>query len=142
MKADKAKPIILVVAAALIDPDGRVLIAKRPPEKAMAGLWEFPGGKIEVGETPEQALIRELSEELGIVVREPCLAPFTFASHAYENFHLLMPLFLCRRWEGTPVPHEHVAVKWVRPRDLIADPISYPMPAADLPLLPMLRDLL
>jgi 8-oxo-dGTP diphosphatase len=139
---ENAKPIILVVAAALIDPDGRVLIAKRPPDKAMAGLWEFPGGKIETGETPEQGLIRELAEELAITVKEPCLAPFTFASHAYDRFHLLMPLFLCRRWEGTPVPREHVSIKWVRPRDLIADPASYPMPAADLPLLPMLRDLL
>ncbi|HXS07181.1 MAG TPA: (deoxy)nucleoside triphosphate pyrophosphohydrolase [Rhizomicrobium sp.] len=142
MKAEKAKPIILVVAAALIDPDGRVLIAKRPPEKVMAGLWEFPGGKTEAGETPEQALIRELTEELGIVVREPCLAPFVFASHGYETFHLLMPLFLCRRWKGTPVPREHVAVKWVKPRELIASPQTYPMPPADLPLLPLLRDLL
>jgi 8-oxo-dGTP diphosphatase len=142
MAQENAKPITLVVAAALIDPDRRVLIAKRPPGKAMAGLWEFPGGKIEAGETPEQALIRELQEELGIVVREPCLAPFAFASHAYSNFHLLMPLFLCRRWDGTPTPREHVAVKWIRPRDLFADPGSFPMPAADLPLLPMLRDLL
>jgi len=142
MRQENAKPIILVAAAALIDPDGRVLIAQRPPEKAMAGLWEFPGGKIEAGETPEQALIRELKEELGILVREPCLAPFIFASHAYETFHLLMPLFLCRRWDGTPVPREHVAVKWIRPRDLMVDPQAYPMPAADLPLLPMLRDLL
>jgi len=142
MMEENAKPIILVVAAALIDPDGRVLIAKRPPGKVMAGLWEFPGGKIEMGETPEQALIRELAEELAITVKEPCLAPFTFASHSYDRFHLLMPLFVCRRWEGTPVPREHVAIKWVRPRDLIADPASYPMPAADLPLLPMLRDLL
>jgi 8-oxo-dGTP diphosphatase len=142
MMEENAKPIILVVAAALIDPDGRVLIAKRPPDKAMAGLWEFPGGKVETGETPEQGLIRELAEELAITVKEPCLAPFTFASHTYDRFHLLMPLFLCRRWEGTPVPREHVSIKWVRPRDLIADPASYPMPAADLPLLPMLRDLL
>jgi len=142
MRQENAKPIILVAAAALIDPDGRVLIAKRPPDKAMAGLWEFPGGKIEAGETPEQALIRELAEELGVMVKEPCLAPFTFASHSYDRFHLLMPLFLCRRWEGTPVPREHASIKWVRPRDLIADPQSYPMPAADLPLLPMLRDLL
>ena len=142
MMEENAKPIIFVVAAALIDPDGRVLIAKRPPDKAMAGLWEFPGGKIEAGETPEQGLIRELAEELAITVKEPCLAPFTFASHSYDRFHLLMPLFLCRRWEGIPVPREHVAIKWVRPRDLIADPTRYPMPAADLPLLPMLRDLL
>jgi 8-oxo-dGTP diphosphatase len=142
MRQEDAKPVILVAAAALIDPDGRVLIAQRPPEKAMAGLWEFPGGKVEAGETPEQALIRELKEELGILVREPCLAPFTFASHAYKTFHLLMPLFLCRRWDGIAVPREHAAVKWIRPRDLMADPVSYPMPAADLPLLPMLRDLL
>ena len=137
-----AKSVILVAAAALIDLEGRVLIAQRPPGKTMAGLWEFPGGKIEIGETPERALIRELEEELGIVVKEPCLAPFTFASHAYADFHLLMPLYLCRRWEGVPVPREHVTIKWVRPRDLIADPGAFPMPAADLPLLPMLRDLL
>jgi len=142
MIADNAKPVILVVAAALIDPDGRMLIAQRPLGKAMAGLWEFPGGKWEPGETPEQALIRELDEELGISVKEPCLAPFTFASHAYANFHLLMPLYICRRWEGTPVPRIHQAIKWVRPRDLISNPSAFPMPAADLPLLPMLRDLL
>ncbi len=142
MIPDNAKRVILVAAAALIDPDGRVLIAERPPGKAMAGLWEFPGGKVEAGETPEQALIRELDEELGILVQELCLAPFTFASHSYAAFHLLMPLYLCRRWEGIPIPREHVAVKWVRPRDLIADPVGFPMPAADLPLLPMLRDLL
>jgi len=142
MIADNAKPVILVVAAALIDPDGRMLIAQRLLGKAMAGLWEFPGGKWEPGETPEQALIRELDEELGISVKEPCLAPFTFASHAYANFHLLMPLYICRRWEGTPVPRIHQAIKWVRPRDLISNPSAFPMPAADLPLLPMLRDLL
>lgn len=142
MATDNANPVILVAAAALVDHDGRVLIAKRPPGKTMAGLWEFPGGKVEAGETPEQALIRELNEELGIVVREPCLAPFTFASHGYEAFHLLMPIFLCRRWEGIPAPREHVAVKWIRPRDLMANPNAFPMPAADLPLLPMLRDLL
>ncbi|MES2254565.1 MAG: (deoxy)nucleoside triphosphate pyrophosphohydrolase [Pseudomonadota bacterium] len=142
MTSDNAKPVILVVAAALIDPDGRVLIAQRPQGKAMAGLWEFPGGKWESGETPEQALIRELHEELGISVREPCLAPFTFASHAYSAFHLLMPLYVCRRWDGTPGPREHRAIKWVRPRDLVSDPSAFPMPAADLPLLPMLRDLL
>ena len=142
MTSDNGNSVILVVAAALIDPDGRVLIAKRPPGKAMAGLWEFPGGKVEIGETPEQALIRELREELGISVKEPCLAPFTFASHSYAKFHLLMPLYLCRRWDGAPIPHEHEAIKWVRPRDLIADPAVFPMPAADLPLLPMLRDLL
>ena len=142
MTSDKAKSVILVAAAALIDPDGRVLIAERPAGKAMAGLWEFPGGKLEAGETPEQALIRELHEELGISVKEACLAPFTFASHGYAGFHLLMPLYLCRRWDGTPVPREHRAIKWVRPRDLMSDPSVYPMPEADLPLLPMLRDLL
>jgi 8-oxo-dGTP diphosphatase len=142
MTSDNAKPVILVVAAALIDPDGRVLIAQRPQGKVMAGLWEFPGGKWESGETPEQALIRELHEELGISVREACLAPFTFASHAYCEFHLLMPLYVCRRWDGTPAAREHRAIKWVRPRDLVSDPSAFPMPAADLPLLPMLRDLL
>jgi 8-oxo-dGTP diphosphatase len=129
---------VVVAACGLIDPDGRVLIAQRPPGKAMARLWEFPGGKVEPEETPEQALIREMQEELGIEVTEACLAPFTFASHRYADFHLLMPLYLCRRWTGTPVAHEHVALKWVRPRDLPA----YPMPPADLPLVPMLRDLL
>lgn len=142
MLASDRKPVALVVAAALIDPDGRVLIAERPPGKEMAGLWEFPGGKIEAGETPEQALIRELEEELGVQVKEPCLAPFTFASHSYAHFHLLMPLYICRRWDGVPAPREHAAIKWVKPRDLIANPARYPMPAADLPLLPMLRDLL
>src|ERR1700729_1992646 len=140
MRQENAKPIILVAAAALIDPDGRVLVAKRPPGKAMAGLWEFPGGKIEAGETPETALIRELDEELGIAVKAPCLAPFTFASHTYDAFHLLMPLYVCRRWEGIPQAREHVVLKWVQPKDLRAE--IYPMPAADLPLIPMLRDLL
>ena len=130
--------VVLVVACALVDPDGRVLIAQRPPGKQMAGLWEFPGGKIEAGERPEDCLIRELHEELGITVKEACLAPFTFASHAYTDFHLLMPLYLCRRWEGIAVAKEHSALKWVRPRDLL----QYPMPAADIPLIPMLRDLL
>jgi 8-oxo-dGTP diphosphatase len=130
--------LVLVVACALIDPDGRVLIAQRPPQKAMAGLWEFPGGKIEPGESPEDALIRELAEELGIAVKEACLAPFTFASHVYADFHLLMPLYVCRRWDGEPTAREHSALKWVRPRDLT----QYPMPPADLPLIPMLRDLL
>ncbi|MBV9570080.1 MAG: (deoxy)nucleoside triphosphate pyrophosphohydrolase [Alphaproteobacteria bacterium] len=129
---------VLVAACALIDPDGRVLIAQRPPEKTMAGLWEFPGGKVEEEETPEAALIRELCEELGIAVTPACLAPFTFASHAYPEFHLLMPLYLCRRWEGTPLAREHSALKWVPARELS----SWPMPAADLPLIPMLRDLL
>ena len=140
MVSNIAKPCILVVAAALIDTDGRVLIAQRPPGKGMAGLWEFPGGKIETGETPEAALIRELDEELGIAVKAPCLAPFTFASHSYDAFHLLMPLYLCRRWDGIPSAREHAAIKWVRPKDLRAE--TYPMPAADLPLIPMLRDLL
>ena len=130
--------LVLVAACALIDPDGRVLIAQRPPQKAMAGLWEFPGGKVEPGERPEETVIRELAEELGITVKEPCLAPFTFASHAYPDFDLLMPLYVCRRWEGTPEPREHTALKWVRPRDLT----RYPMPPADIPLIPMLRDLL
>ncbi len=107
--------LVLVVACALIDPDGRVLIAQRPAGKSMGGLWEFPGGKVEPGERPEEALIRELSEELGIVVKEPCLAPFSFASHAYPDFHLLMPLYVCRRWEGVPQAKEHLALKWVRP---------------------------
>ena len=130
--------VILVVACALIDPDGRVLLAQRPPDKAMGGLWEFPGGKVEPGETPEATLIRELAEELGIAVEKACLAPFTFASHAYTDFHLLMPLYVCRRWDGTPQALEHAAIRWVRPKDMG----EYPMPAADLPLVPMLRDLL
>ncbi len=130
--------LLLVAACALIDPDGRVLIAQRPPDRTMGGLWEFPGGKVEAGETPEATLIRELREELGITVQAACLAPFTFASHAYPDFHLLMPLYVCRRWEGQAAPLEHTALKWVRPRDMGA----YPMPAADLPLVPMLRDLL
>jgi 8-oxo-dGTP diphosphatase len=130
--------LVLVAACALIDPDGRVLIAQRPPEKSMAGLWEFPGGKVEAGERPEETVIRELKEELGIDVKEACLAPFTFASHTYPDFQLLMPLYVCRRWEGTVAPLEHKAVKWVFPRELS----SYPMPPADLPLIPMLRDLL
>ena len=130
--------LVLVAACALIDPDGRVLIAERPPGKSMAGLWEFPGGKIEAGERPEETVIRELKEELGIDVKEPCLAPFTFASHAYPDFQLLMQLYVCRRWEGIVSPREGQAIKWVRPLDLN----SYPMPPADLPLIPMLRDLL
>ena len=132
------QPLMLVVAVALVDADGRVLIAQRPESRSMAGLWEFPGGKIEADERPEDALIRELREELGIAVKEACLAPFTFASHTYGAFHLLMPLFVCRRWEGTPEPRHHAALKWVKPKDLK----SYPMPAADLPLIPLLRDLL
>src|ERR1700742_1538060 len=135
-------PLVLVAAVAVLDPDGRGLIAQRPPGKAMAGLWEFPGGKIEDGESPEDALVRELGEELGIAVKPPCLAPFTFASHTYESFHLLMPLYVCRRWDGTPQAREHAALKWIRPRDLMVARDKYPMPDADYPLLPMLRDLL
>jgi 8-oxo-dGTP diphosphatase len=135
-------PLVLVAACVLIDADGRVLIAQRPEGKAMAGLWEFPGGKIEQGERPEQTVIREMQEELGVMIKEACLAPFVFASHAYEKFHLLMPLFLCRRWEGIPHPHEGQKVAWVRPRDLALFPDRYPMPPADIPLIPMLRDLL
>jgi 8-oxo-dGTP diphosphatase len=136
--ADGSKPLLLVAACALIDIDGRVLLARRPEGKKMAGLWEFPGGKIKPGEIPEAALIRELTEELGIDVAANCLAPFAFASHAYEGFHLLMPLFLCRRWQGVPQPREGQTLAWVRP-DRLAD---YPMPAADRPLVPLLRDFL
>lgn len=131
-------PTVLVVAAALVDTDGRVLIARRPEGKQMSGLWEFPGGKVEPGERPEAALIRELKEELGIDVVEACLAPFVFASHAYESFHLLMPLYLCRRWSGPVVAHEHAELAWVKPERLSA----YPMPPADEPLVAWLRDLL
>src|SRR6201999_3788569 len=112
------QPLILVVAVALIDPDGRVLLAQRPAGKSMAGLWEFPGGKLDAGERPEEALIRELREELGIAVKAACLAPLTFASHAYDDFHLLMPLYVCRRWEGFVQPREGQALKWVRAKDL------------------------
>jgi 8-oxo-dGTP diphosphatase len=129
--------LLLVVAVALIDADGRVLIAERPEGKQLAGLWEFPGGKIEPGERPEETLIRELHEELGITVEEPCLAPLTFASHAYESFHLLMPLYVCRRWSGFVQPREGQRLKWVRPRDLR----NYPMPPADEPLIPPLIEL-
>ena len=132
------KPVIFVVAAALIDADGRVLLAQRPEGKSMAGLWEFPGGKVDAGESPEAALIRELHEELSIDTKESCLAPFTFASHAYDDFHLLMPLYLCRRWWGDVHPREGQAVKWVRPMRLA----DYPMPPADVPLVAMLRDFL
>ena len=131
-------PIILVVAVALVDVDGRVLIAQRPDKKQMGGLWEFPGGKVEIGELPEEALIRELDEELGIDVSENCLAPFTFASHGYLDFHLLMPLYVCRVWEGKVIPKEGQKLKWVRPLELK----KYPMPPADVPLVAMLRDLL
>lgn len=123
-------------AVALIDVDGRILLAQRPEGKSMAGLWEFPGGKVEQGETPEAALIRELEEELGINTWASCLAPLTFASHAYDDFHLLMPLFACRKWEGTPRPQENQTLKWVFAKDLR----DYPMPPADIPLIPILRD--
>ncbi len=131
-------PTLLVAAVALVDDENRVLIAQRPEGKSMAGLWEFPGGKVEVGETPEVALIRELKEELAIDVTEACLAPFTFASHTYEKFHLLMPLYACRRWSGIPRPIEGQVLKWVRANDLK----NYEMPPADIPLVAMLRDLL
>ena len=130
--------ILLVVACALVDADNRVLVAQRPAHKQLGGLWEFPGGKLEPGERPEDALVRELKEELGITTKVPCLAPLTFASHAYDDFHLLMPLYVCRRWEGTPESREGQALKWLRPtalRDL-------PMPPADIPLIPHLIDLL
>ena len=128
--------VVLVSAVALIDLDGRVLLAQRPEGKSMAGLWEFPGGKVDPGETPEAALIRELDEELGISTHASCLAPLTFASHAYPDFHLLMPLFACRRWEGTPRSREGQALRWVRVQDLR----DYPMPPADVPLIAVLRD--
>lgn len=127
---------LLVSAVALIDVDGRVLLAQRPEGKTMAGLWEFPGGKVEPGETPEAALIRELHEELAIETWESCLAPLTFASHSYEDFHLLMPLFACRKWGGTPQPQEGQTLAWARANELR----DYPMPAADVPLIPILRD--
>ena len=127
---------MLVAAVALIDVDGRVLLAQRPEGKSMAGLWEFPGGKVEPGETPEAALIRELREELAIDTWQSCLAPLTFASHSYDSFHLLMPLYACRKWEGAPQPQEGQKLAWVRPNEMK----SYPMPAADLPLVAILRD--
>ncbi len=132
------KPILLVAACALVDADRRVLVCQRPEGKQLAGLWEFPGGKVEAGETPEGCLIRELEEELGITVTQACLAPFVFASHAYEDFHLLMPLYLCRRWEGFVTAKEHKALRWMRPVELI----DLPMPPADAPLVAYLRDLL
>jgi 8-oxo-dGTP diphosphatase len=131
-------PLLLVAAVALVDSDGRVLLARRPPGKAMAGLWEFPGGKLQPGETPEAALVRELREELGIDTAASCLAPLTFASHRYERFHLLMPLFVCRVWQGTPRPLEGQSLAWVRVNALP----DWPMPPADIPLIAMLRDLL
>ncbi len=132
------KPLLLVAAAALVDADGRVLICQRPADKHLGGMWEFPGGKLEAGESPEACLIRELDEELGITVNPACLAPFVFTSHAYESFHLLMPLYLLRRWEGTVQKREHPAIAWVRPIQLF----DYPMPPADLPLAAYLRDFL
>ena len=131
-----ASKLLLVAAVALVDLDGRVLIARRPEGKAMAGLWEFPGGKVRPGETPEAALIRELAEELGIDTEASCLAPFTFASHAYADFHLLMPLYLCRKWHGTAIGREGQELAWVAPNRLR----DYPMPPADKPLIAMLRD--
>jgi 8-oxo-dGTP diphosphatase len=128
--------VVLVSAVALIDADGRILLAQRPQGKSMAGLWEFPGGKVEPGETPEHALIRELQEELGIDTWASCLAPLTFASHSYEDFHLLMPLFACRKWNGIVTPREGQTLKWVRANELK----SFPMPPADVPLIPILRD--
>jgi 8-oxo-dGTP diphosphatase len=136
--ADTSKPLVLVVACALVDTDGRVLIAQRPEGKQLAGLWEFPGGKVEGGETPEEAVVRELKEELDVETKVACLAPLTFASHSYESFHLLMPLFVCRRFWGTPVAKEHQALKWVRPMQMR----DYAMPDADTPLIAHLIDLL
>jgi 8-oxo-dGTP diphosphatase len=136
--SENGLPILTVVAVALVDADGRVLLAQRPEGKAMAGLWEFPGGKIHAGESPEAALIRELKEEIDIDVTEACLAPFTFASHRYEKFHLLMPLYVCRRWKGVMRPREGQTLAWVRPAKLG----DYPMPPADIPLVAMLQDLL
>ncbi|MEL6735064.1 MAG: (deoxy)nucleoside triphosphate pyrophosphohydrolase [Pseudomonadota bacterium] len=132
------KKLVFVVACALVDTDDRVLLAQRPPGKSMAGLWEFPGGKLEEDETPEEALIRELAEELGIETKVACLAPLTFASHAYDDFHLIMPLFVCRRWWGIVQPQEGQVLKWVRSEKLR----DYPMPEADIPLIPILRELL
>jgi 8-oxo-dGTP diphosphatase len=136
--APRPLKLLLVAAVALVDADNRILIAQRPAGKPMAGLWEFPGGKVEPGERPEETLIRELAEELGITVKEACLAPLTFASHAYDSFHLLMPLYICRRWDGLVQAREGQALKWVRPRQLR----EHDMPPADEPLIPALLDLL
>lgn len=138
MSEVKQRRILLVAACALVDTDGRVLLAQRPEGKALAGLWEFPGGKVEAGETPEECLIRELQEEIGVTTKVGCLAPLTFASHTYDDFHLLMPLYICRRYEGVARSMEGQALKWVRPRDMR----DYPMPPADEPLIPFLIDLL
>ncbi|MAW87889.1 MAG: 8-oxo-dGTP diphosphatase MutT [Phyllobacteriaceae bacterium] len=138
MNAPRSRRILLVAACALVDADGRVLLTQRPEGKALAGLWEFPGGKVEPGETPEETLIRELEEEIGVRTKAACLAPLTFASHSYDDFHLLMPLYVCRRYEGYPSGLEGQAIKWVRPRDMR----NYPMPPADEPLIPYLIDLL
>lgn len=135
---ERERRILLVAACALVDSDGRVLLAQRPEGKSLAGLWEFPGGKVEPGETPEESLIRELEEELGIVTKAACLAPLTFASHTYDDFHLLMPLYICRRYEGIASGREGQAIKWVRAKSLR----DYPMPPADEPLIPFLMDLL
>jgi len=136
--SEAARSILLVAACALIDSDGRILLAQRPEGKSLAGLWEFPGGKVEPGETPEESLVRELHEELGITTKVACLAPLSFASHTYEKFHLLMPLYVCRRYEGIPHGKEGQALKWVKPQALR----DYPMPPADEPLIPILQDLL
>jgi 8-oxo-dGTP diphosphatase len=138
VEAKPGKPILLVSACALVDADGRVLLSQRPEGKSLAGLWEFPGGKVEPGETPEETLIRELQEEIGVETQTACLAPLTFASHTYETFHLLMPLFVCRRFSGIPTPREGQVLKWVRPKNMR----DYPMPPADYPLIPFLIDLL
>ena len=131
-------PIVTVVAVALLDADGRILLSQRPSGKTMSGLWEFPGGKVELGETPEAALLRELTEELDLKLQVSCLAPLTFTSHSYENFHLLMPLYVCRQWNGKPQPREGQKLAWVRAQDLK----NYPLLPADIPLIPFLRDLL
>ncbi len=138
MPAGDDRPLVLVVACALVDADGRVLLARRPEGKDMAGLWEFPGGKVHPGESPEEALIRELEEELGIVVKPACLAPLTFASHAYAHFHLLMPLYICRKWQGFVQAREGQTLKWVKPQALR----DYPMPPADEPLIAHIQDAL